>query len=90
MSGAFFPPLGIEDNAKFSIAFVLKVSLVFYPLGRCVYLEHSWNILKVMNQNLKIAINFLFYFDGKNKAEMFFGLNNSMTHSHGLGISSLP
>ena len=26
MEGAFFPPLGIENNAKFSIAFVLKIS----------------------------------------------------------------
>ena len=30
MEGAFLPPLGIEDNAKFSHTFVPKTFLVFF------------------------------------------------------------
>ena len=31
MEGANLRPLGIEDNARFSIAFMLKTSIVFFP-----------------------------------------------------------
>ena len=30
MAGAFLPPLGIEDNAKFRTAFALKISVGLY------------------------------------------------------------
>ena len=30
MKGAFLPFLAAKDNAKFSIAFVLKISVVFF------------------------------------------------------------
>ena len=33
----FFPPLEIENNAKFNIAFVLKMSIVFFSIRQHAY-----------------------------------------------------
>ena len=41
MEDASLPPLGSENNAKFSIAFVLKVIVVFFSLRRYFYLQHN-------------------------------------------------
>ena len=35
----FLPPFGVKDNAKFSIAFVLKISIMFFSIR-----ERSLNI----------------------------------------------
>ena len=53
----FLPPLGIEDNAKFRIYFVLRLSFVFYSARRYLYLLHSRNIQKVISKNVKMAFN---------------------------------
>ena len=41
MKAAFLPPLGSEDNAKFRIYFVLKISVVFSPQDDIFFLLYS-------------------------------------------------
>ena len=57
----FLPPLGTEDNAKFGMSSVLKMSVVFFSTRRYLYLRHSWKIYRVMTKNVK-TFNFLFHF----------------------------
>ena len=44
MKGGFMSAFGIEDNAKFSISSVLKISVVFSSKRRHLYLQHSGTI----------------------------------------------
>ena len=44
MKVAFLPPLGIQDNAKFSISLVLKMSAVSFFTRRYLCFLHSTNI----------------------------------------------
>ena len=37
----FLPPLGIEDNAKFSTAFILKVFVIVVSTRQYLYLLHG-------------------------------------------------
>ena len=39
----FLPPLGIENNTKFNITFVIKISVVFFSMKQYLYLQHSCN-----------------------------------------------
>ena len=44
MEHAFLPPLGSETNAKFSIAFDLKIFVVFFSLRGYLYISLYANI----------------------------------------------
>ena len=51
MQGAFLPPLGIKDKAKFSTAFVLKISVMF-PLRMISLFRTKLKYLKSSCSNL--------------------------------------
>ena len=45
MEDAFLPPLGFENNAKFGIAFVLKMQAVF-PIQYDIFIYNIAEIVK--------------------------------------------
>ena len=67
-------PLAIKHKAKFSIAFVLKISVVFFPKDDIFFQNIAEIFLKVMSQNVKIAFNFLFYLQRMGVYEMFYSV----------------
>ena len=40
---AILPLLGIKDNAKFRIPFIVKLIVIFAPATQYPYLVHNWN-----------------------------------------------
>ena len=42
----FLPPLGIKDNAKFSIAFVIKIFVMFFSIRQFLY----YNIAEILKK----------------------------------------
>ena len=52
----FWPLLGIEDNAKFSIVFVLKFLSCFCPQDNIFI----YNIAEVISKHVKIVFDFYF------------------------------
>ena len=67
----FLPPLGSENSAKSSIAFVLKM-FVFFPIYNDTFIYNIAEIDKKLGAKCKNSIKFLarlyFPFFSKNKA----------------------
>ena len=74
----FLPPLGIKDKAKFSIAFVLKISVVFFCIERSSLFTTKLDIYRNMSKNVKIAFNFLLYFIVSKNIGFFMSLNKAV------------
>ena len=66
MEGAFVASLGNQDNTQFSIAFVLKISIMLSSIDRTISLfPIKLKYLKSNEENVKIAFNFLLDFNAK-------------------------
>ena len=59
MESVFLPPLGIQGNAKFSIALVLKISVLFSLQDNIFIYNIAEKVRKAMSKNVKISCSTL-------------------------------